>query len=127
MKMFVKILIFLTLFGFIHPDICLQCICEHESGNLKIFYFFKLIFYIIKGCAPIGCNPDRGSLSCGYFQIKLMYYIDCGEPGKRAGESTESAWKRCSDDLNCATICVEVSLSKLLLFLLYLIFFIELF
>uniref|UniRef100_A0A0N5CH27 lysozyme n=1 Tax=Strongyloides papillosus TaxID=174720 RepID=A0A0N5CH27_STREA len=60
-----------------------------------------------KGCRPIGCNPDRGSLSCGYYQIKLPYYKDCGEPGKRAGESTENAWKRCSDDYACATTCVE--------------------
>uniref|UniRef100_A0A0K0EW43 lysozyme n=1 Tax=Strongyloides venezuelensis TaxID=75913 RepID=A0A0K0EW43_STRVS len=35
---------------------------------------------------------DRGSLSCGYYQIKLPYYKDCGEP----------------DDYACTTACVEI-------------------
>uniref|UniRef100_A0A0K0EW35 lysozyme n=1 Tax=Strongyloides venezuelensis TaxID=75913 RepID=A0A0K0EW35_STRVS len=91
--MFFKLLLLLlvVLLRFIYSDRCLQCICQQESG----------------GCKPIGCKTDRGSLSCGYYQIKLPYYKDCGEPGKRPGESTENAWKRCSDDYACATTCVE--------------------
>ncbi|CAJ0581907.1 unnamed protein product, partial [Mesorhabditis spiculigera] len=50
---------------------------------------------------------DVGSLSCGYFQIKRPYYIDCGTPGKKSGESLDTAWKRCADDLSCATKCVQ--------------------
>ncbi|CCD66766.1 Invertebrate-type lysozyme 6 [Caenorhabditis elegans] len=69
---------------------CLQCICKKESE-----------------CKPVGCNDDVGSLSCGYYQIKLSYYKDCGQPGKRAGESVEAAWRRCSDELDCASTCVQ--------------------
>uniref|UniRef100_A0A7E4V559 lysozyme n=1 Tax=Panagrellus redivivus TaxID=6233 RepID=A0A7E4V559_PANRE len=74
---------------------CLSCICHHESG-----------------CKAIGCHMDVGSLSCGYFQIKLPYYEDCGEPGKRAGESVDSAWKRCADDYACAKGCVEKYINR---------------
>uniref|UniRef100_A0AC35TPK7 Lysozyme n=1 Tax=Rhabditophanes sp. KR3021 TaxID=114890 RepID=A0AC35TPK7_9BILA len=56
---------------------------------------------------PIGCRMDVGSLSCGYFQIKLPYYEDCGKVGMRSGESIDTAWKRCSDDYSCASTCVE--------------------
>ncbi|VDD98046.1 unnamed protein product [Enterobius vermicularis] len=59
------------------------------------------------GCKPDGCEMDVGSLSCGYYKIKRVYYVDCGEPGKRSGESTDTAWKRCADDYNCATTCVN--------------------
>uniref|UniRef100_A0A1I7Z6C9 lysozyme n=1 Tax=Steinernema glaseri TaxID=37863 RepID=A0A1I7Z6C9_9BILA len=75
---------------------CLRCMCEQES----------------RGCRAIGCNPDKGSLSCGYYQIKLPYYIDCGTPGKRSGESNESAWKRCADDYDCATNCVKAYIKR---------------
>ncbi|CAJ0928919.1 unnamed protein product, partial [Mesorhabditis belari] len=71
-------------------DTCIHCICLHESG-----------------CKAIGCNMDVGSLSCGYYQIKLPYYQDCGQPGKQSGDTTETAWKRCSDDYSCATTCVQ--------------------
>ncbi|CAJ0943468.1 unnamed protein product, partial [Mesorhabditis belari] len=71
-------------------DTCIHCICLHESG-----------------CKAIGCHQDVGSLSCGYYQIKLPYYEDCGQPGKKSGESTETAWKRCSDDYSCSTTCVN--------------------
>ncbi|XP_045160027.2 invertebrate-type lysozyme-like [Mercenaria mercenaria] len=62
---------------------CLDCICKLESG----------------GCRPIGCNMDEGTLSCGYFQIKEPYWIDCGRPG--------SSWKACADDLQCASQCIQ--------------------
>uniref|UniRef100_A0AC34Q7H7 Lysozyme n=1 Tax=Panagrolaimus sp. JU765 TaxID=591449 RepID=A0AC34Q7H7_9BILA len=32
---------------------------------------------------------------------------NCGQPSKKPGESTETAWKRCADDYNCAVTCVE--------------------
>ncbi|KAK0407685.1 hypothetical protein QR680_003530 [Steinernema hermaphroditum] len=69
---------------------CLHCICLRESG-----------------CKPIGCRQDMGSPSCGYYQIKENYYKDCGMPGKRPGESVMSALRRCADDFNCATQCVQ--------------------
>ncbi|KAK3105436.1 hypothetical protein FSP39_025231 [Pinctada imbricata] len=61
---------------------CLECICKVESG-----------------CKAIGCHKDVGSLSCGYYQIKEGYWIDCGKPGKD--------WKSCADDYTCASQCVQ--------------------
>ncbi|CAJ0601947.1 unnamed protein product [Cylicocyclus nassatus] len=69
---------------------CLKCICKRESG-----------------CKPIGCHMDVGSLSCGYYQIKLPYYKDCGTPGRKRGESVAAAWKRCANDYSCSTTCVK--------------------
>ncbi|CAJ0601934.1 unnamed protein product [Cylicocyclus nassatus] len=69
---------------------CLKCICKRESG-----------------CKPIGCHMDVGSLSCGYYQIKLDYYKDCGTPGRKKGESVTKAWKRCANNYNCSTKCVK--------------------
>ncbi|CAJ0939673.1 unnamed protein product, partial [Mesorhabditis belari] len=69
---------------------CIDCICQRESG-----------------CRKLGCADDGGSLSCGYFQIKKPYYIDCGQPGKKAGESIDTAWKRCASDKGCSKLCVE--------------------
>ncbi|KAE9553919.1 hypothetical protein FO519_002845 [Halicephalobus sp. NKZ332] len=92
--MFLKLLIFAAVVSTAAGS-CISCICQHESG-----------------CKPIGCRMDVGSLSCGYFQIKLPYYEDCGEPGKKSGESTETAWKRCSDDYNCAVTCVNAYIKR---------------
>uniref|UniRef100_A0A0N4Z5R2 lysozyme n=1 Tax=Parastrongyloides trichosuri TaxID=131310 RepID=A0A0N4Z5R2_PARTI len=88
--MFTKVILFATLLGTTVATSCLNCICQVESG-----------------CKPIGCEMDDGSLSCGYYQIKLPYYEDCGEVGKKSGESTETAWKRCANEFSCATTCVE--------------------
>ena len=37
----------------------------------------------VEGCeSQIGkCRMDMGSLSCGPYQIKSPYWIDCGSPG----------------------------------------------
>ncbi|GMR45636.1 hypothetical protein PMAYCL1PPCAC_15831 [Pristionchus mayeri] len=74
---------------------CLKCICNKESG-----------------CKPVGCNMDVGSLSCGYYQIKQPYYQDCGEPGKKPGDSLDTAWKRCADDYNCSSGCVQAYVNR---------------
>ncbi|KAL4232252.1 hypothetical protein ACF0H5_009826 [Mactra antiquata] len=66
---------------------CLRCICLLESK-----------------CKPIGCVMDVGSLSCGYFQIKEPYWIDCGKPGKD--------WKSCADDIQCASTCVQKYMAR---------------
>uniref|UniRef100_A0AC35TJD8 Lysozyme n=1 Tax=Rhabditophanes sp. KR3021 TaxID=114890 RepID=A0AC35TJD8_9BILA len=88
--MFIKLLLISALMGVVFGKDCLSCICDKESN-----------------CTPAPCKPDKGSDSCGYFQIKLPYYIDCGKPDKRPGESDITAWQRCSLDLNCATTCVN--------------------
>ncbi|CAC5410408.1 Lysozyme 3,Lysozyme 2,Lysozyme 1,Invertebrate-type lysozyme,Lysozyme [Mytilus coruscus] len=62
---------------------CLSCICEVESN-----------------CdSTIGCHDDGGSDSCGPFQIKRVYWIDCGEPGHN--------FTTCAKDYNCAKGCVQ--------------------
>ncbi|CAJ0587483.1 unnamed protein product, partial [Mesorhabditis spiculigera] len=85
-----KLLVAVALLAVVAADSCLHCICLHESG-----------------CKPLGCHMDVGSLSCGYYQIKLPYYEDCGQPGKKSGESTETAWKRCAAEYSCSTTCVQ--------------------
>ncbi|CAJ0601928.1 unnamed protein product [Cylicocyclus nassatus] len=93
--MFAKLLLAASLLYAAYADTCIHCICLHESG-----------------CKPIGCNMDVGSLSCGYYQIKLPYYEDCGTPGRKSGEDVTTAWKRCADDYNCATQCVNAYVNR---------------
>ncbi|KAF8358876.1 ilys-5 [Pristionchus pacificus] len=88
----------LVLFALVGASLatdCLKCICNKESG-----------------CKPVGCHMDVGSLSCGYYQIKSPYYQDCGQPGKKAGEDTDTAWKRCADDYNCSSGCVQAYVNR---------------
>jgi hypothetical protein len=67
---------------------CMKCICNVESG-----------------CNPnIGCVPDQGSDSCGAYQIKNAYWIDCGQPG--------GSWKACANDLSCAEGCVKAYMRR---------------
>jgi hypothetical protein len=64
-------------------DACLACICEIESS-----------------CnANIGCLWDVNSYSCGPYQIKEPYYIDCGSPG--------TDWESCANNMACAETCVR--------------------
>jgi hypothetical protein len=71
---------------------CLHCICVAESG-----------------CTNPGCVllPDGVTEVCGYYMISADYYNRCGQPGKQPGDSSVSAWKRCSQSYGCATKCVE--------------------
>ncbi|XP_052692118.1 lysozyme-like [Crassostrea angulata] len=66
---------------------CLRCICEVESG-----------------CKAIGCNWDVNSESCGYYQIKQNYWIDCKRPG------SSLSW--CGDNSTCSTNCVKNYMSR---------------
>nr|XP_022306814.1 lysozyme 1-like [Crassostrea virginica] len=66
---------------------CLKCICNVESG-----------------CRPIGCHWDVNSDSCGYFQIKRAYWIDCGSPG--------GDWKACANNLDCSSQCVQAYMAR---------------
>ncbi|KAK0411878.1 hypothetical protein QR680_005895 [Steinernema hermaphroditum] len=93
--MFLKFAILSLLLAIVASKDCLRCICEVESG-----------------CKPLDCKMDAGSLSCGYYQIKLPYYQDCGTPDKKPGESVQTAWKRCSKDYNCATKCVQAYIKR---------------
>ena len=72
------------------------------------------------GLRPVGCVMDRGSLSCGYYQIKEPYWIDCGRPGGgthgfclllltihtiysySAISNLIAGWKKCANDYVCA-------------------------
>ncbi|KAH3883432.1 lysozyme-like [Dreissena polymorpha] len=66
---------------------CLQCICTQESG-----------------CRPLGCHDDVGTPSCGYFQIKEVYWIDCGRPG--------NSWPECAADKHCSSQCVQNNMKR---------------
>ncbi|KAK3587370.1 hypothetical protein CHS0354_028739 [Potamilus streckersoni] len=66
---------------------CLQCICNQESG-----------------CKPLGCHWDVNSNSCGYFQIKNVYWIDCGKLGP--------SWEACASDLHCSSQCVQKVMAR---------------
>jgi len=68
---------------------CMKCICNIESH----------------GCTPnIGCKPDKGSDSCGAYQIKENYWKDCGKPG--------GSWKACANNLSCAEGCVKAYMNR---------------
>jgi len=76
----------LKLAGF--TDKCMKCICQVESN-----------------CnANIGCVMDVGSLSCGAYQIKNPYWIDCGSPG--------GGWQTCANQLSCSETCVRSYMSR---------------
>lgn len=61
---------------------CLQCICQIESN-----------------CQNLPCKWDVNSLSCGWYQIKEVYWIDCGKPG--------GSWTACASDKTCSETCVR--------------------
>ncbi|OWF49893.1 lysozyme-like [Mizuhopecten yessoensis] len=61
---------------------CLSCICQLESG-----------------CKPLGCHLDEGTDSCGYFQIKEVYWLDCGKPG--------GSLEACAADMQCSSSCIQ--------------------
>ncbi|KAL3884516.1 hypothetical protein ACJMK2_024651 [Sinanodonta woodiana] len=63
-------------------DECLHCICMVESD-----------------CKDPKCVMDLGSLSCGPYQIKDPYWIDCGKPGP--------SWKECASNKTCAEYCMR--------------------
>uniref|UniRef100_A0A914NAC4 lysozyme n=1 Tax=Meloidogyne incognita TaxID=6306 RepID=A0A914NAC4_MELIC len=44
--------------------------------------------------------------------IKLPYYIDCGSPMRKSGETIDSAWKRCSGDYQCSLKCVQAYIKR---------------
>lgn len=68
-------------------DKCLQCICKIESG-----------------CRPLGCAWDVNSDSCGYYQLKQVYWIDCGKPG--------GSLAACSKDKACSEKCVRAYMTR---------------
>uniref|UniRef100_A0A1I7XRE8 lysozyme n=1 Tax=Heterorhabditis bacteriophora TaxID=37862 RepID=A0A1I7XRE8_HETBA len=93
--MITKLFFVLVISSIATADNCLHCICLKETG-----------------CKPVGCHKDVGSQSCGYYQIKLPYYKDCGTPGRKSGEDITTAWHRCADDYNCATQCVKAYINR---------------
>nr|UXE43310.1 destabilase [Hirudinaria manillensis] len=70
------------------PSDCLRCICQ------------------IEGCdSEIGrCIMDSGSLSCGPYQIKEVYWIDCGRPG--------GDYQTCTKEKSCSERCIHAYMNK---------------
>ena len=70
-------------------DRCLSCICQVRvlkwaaQGMLNLIRVFETThcLQVESGCSAVGCVMDQGSLSCGPYQIKEPYWIDCGQPG----------------------------------------------
>jgi hypothetical protein len=72
----------------VFTDRCMKCICQVESN-----------------CNPnIGCVWDVYSDSCGAYQIKEEYWIDCGRPPPN--------WRSCANNLACAETCVKAYMAR---------------
>nr|AWA82039.1 invertebrate-type lysozyme [Urechis unicinctus] len=67
---------------------CLSCICHVEGCERQVGK----------------CRMDRGSLSCGPFQIKEPYWIDCGRPG--------TGWQPCAKQMVCSVNCVRAYMER---------------
>ncbi|CAC5390236.1 Lysozyme 3,Lysozyme 2,Lysozyme 1,Invertebrate-type lysozyme,Lysozyme [Mytilus coruscus] len=65
---------------------------QHVHGQLE------------SGCRPLDCKWDVNSNSCGYLQIKQVYWEDCGKPG--------GSLEACSKDKHCASQCVQHYMSR---------------
>ncbi|CAF0814912.1 unnamed protein product [Adineta ricciae] len=76
----------LAVFGQVDRK-CLDCICKIESG-----------------CRPLGCAWDVNSNSCGYYQLKQVYWIDCYSPG--------GSLEACSKDKACSEKCVQAYMAR---------------
>ena len=86
-KLFLFCLIALLGYAYSQDATCTRCVCNIESN-----------------CRDVGCIMDAGSLSCGYFQIKEPYWIDCGRPGGN--------WKTCASDYTCAETCFKAYMRR---------------
>ncbi|XP_067941620.1 lysozyme-like [Watersipora subatra] len=78
-SMFILTLLFMTGINGGIDSSCINCIGKIEGGGR-------------------GCQMDGGSLSCGLYQIKHNYWIDC---------NTGSAWKTCVAAYFCARRCIR--------------------
>lgn len=66
---------------------CLECICQVESK-----------------CKSLPCQWDGDALSCGYYQMKYVYWIDCGYPGV--------SFEKCAADRSCSETCVRAYMRR---------------
>merc|ERR1712138_204196 len=67
---------------------CLSCICEVESNCNE----------------NVGCVPDPVTLSCGPYQIKEAYWIDCGRPG--------GSYQACANSKSCSEQCIDAYMAR---------------
>ncbi|CAH1794936.1 unnamed protein product [Owenia fusiformis] len=67
---------------------CMRCICKLEGCDNNLG----------------SCNLDVGTYSCGPYQIKEPYYIDCYSPG--------AGWEACAQFRNCSERCVQSYMSR---------------
>ena len=53
-----------------------QILCNNDE--------YGIYLQVESDCKPKECGMDKGSLSCGFFQIKFPYWVDCykHKPGK---------------------------------------------
>lgn len=72
---------------------CLDCICQKETHcnhNQQ-------------------CNNDGSGEACGAYQIPQLYFQECCRFLDMSNCDSDSAWRTCSLDYNCATRCVTVN------------------
>jgi len=67
-------------------ETCIDCIGLVEAGNMD------------------SCNMDGGTLSCGKYQIKQMYFTDCSA---FSDQLANREWKECAFDDKCARLCIK--------------------
>ncbi|KAI0217554.1 Lysozyme 1 [Lamellibrachia satsuma] len=69
-------------------ETCLACICEIEGCDRNVGK----------------CRWDVNSDSCGPFQIKHVYWIDCYKPG--------GSWRSCTKQMGCSQTCVRKYMNR---------------
>lgn len=71
---------------------CLDCICQVESNCNH----------------SEGCKVDANGEACGPYHIHQGYFQDCCHQLGDSNCDSDSAWRTCALDYNCATRCVQV-------------------
>lgn len=74
---------------------CLDCICQQESVGCNH----------TEGCNP---DPDANHMACGPFQIHSDYFTICCSLLAMGNCHSDSAFRACALDYNCAVRCVTV-------------------
>lgn len=72
---------------------CLDCICQTESNCNQ----------------TEGCSVGIYGEACGPYHINQTYFKDCCSLLGMSNCGSDSAWRSCTKDFNCATRCVQVS------------------
>ena len=74
----------LTDMSGVHRHYKLSCTLDcAQHYTIYILYTASIHIYFytqVESDTSGGCNQDQGSLSCGVYQIKKLFWIDCYKP-----------------------------------------------